>query len=311
MSATPMTMPGTDLPWELPSRGRVGMFSLIAAEAAIFIIFVVAYLFYAGKSLTGPMPKDVLRIPVFYTVCLLSSSLTIHFAIRAVRQGSTSSLPQLVVRDGCAGSRFSLRHGARMVPADFRRGVDHPYQPVRNNILFIGRLARLPCDCRSDLTLHGFGIHVIGTCRTGAHVPPGRVVSLLAFRGRGVGRRLHRGLRHRAIGEDSNMSLELPPKRQDEAPNTVEMPSPTAWPIVLAFGITLVFAGMLTTASVSILGAILALSGYVGWFRDVLPHEKHESVPVLEEPQHVFTSRPIGRPGKLDHARSAPGTASP
>ena len=107
------------------------------------------------------------------------------------------------------------------------------------------------------------------------------------------------------------MSLELPAKRQDEAPNTVDMPSPTAWPIVLAFGITLVFAGMLTTASVSILGAILALSGYVGWFRDVLPHEKHESVPVLEEPAPVATSRPIGRPGKLDHARSAPGTASP
>jgi cytochrome c oxidase subunit III len=88
MSATPVTMARTDLPWERPSRGRVGMVSLIAAEAAIFIIFVVAYLFYAGKSLTGPMPKDVLRTPVFYTVCLLSSSLTIHFAIRAVRHGS-------------------------------------------------------------------------------------------------------------------------------------------------------------------------------------------------------------------------------
>lgn len=81
--------------------------------------------------------------------------------------------------------------------------------------------------------------------------------------------------------------------RQDEAPNAVTMPSPTAWPIVLAFGITLVFAGMLTTTSVSILGAILALTGYVGWFRDVLPHEKHESVPVLEEPESVATSRPV------------------
>jgi cytochrome c oxidase subunit 3/cytochrome o ubiquinol oxidase subunit 3 len=89
MGTTPVNLAGKDLPWQLPSRGRVGMVSLIAAEAAIFIIFVVAYLFYAGKSLTGPMPKDVLRTSVFYTVCLLSSSLTIHFAIRAVRQGST------------------------------------------------------------------------------------------------------------------------------------------------------------------------------------------------------------------------------
>ena len=90
MSATPMTMPGPDIPWELPARGQVGMLALIAAEAAIFVIFVVAYIFYMGKSLTGPMPKDVLRVPIFYTVCLLSSSLTIHFATRAIRQGRIS-----------------------------------------------------------------------------------------------------------------------------------------------------------------------------------------------------------------------------
>jgi cytochrome c oxidase subunit 3/cytochrome o ubiquinol oxidase subunit 3 len=76
------------LTWELPSRGRVGMFSLIAAESAIFTIFVVAYLFYIGKSLTGPMPNEVLRVPVFYTICLLSSSLTIHLAARALHRGN-------------------------------------------------------------------------------------------------------------------------------------------------------------------------------------------------------------------------------
>jgi cytochrome c oxidase subunit 3/cytochrome o ubiquinol oxidase subunit 3 len=86
MNATPIATPGPDLPWELPTRGRVGMITLIAAEAAIFTIFVVAYIFYIGKSLTGPMPKDVLRVPVFITVCLLSSSLTIHFAVKAVRE---------------------------------------------------------------------------------------------------------------------------------------------------------------------------------------------------------------------------------
>jgi cytochrome c oxidase subunit III len=76
------------LEWDRPDRGRVGMFSLIAAEAAIFTIFVVAYLFYVGKRLTGPMPKDVLSVPIFYTVCLLSSSLTIHLAAKFLRQGS-------------------------------------------------------------------------------------------------------------------------------------------------------------------------------------------------------------------------------
>src|SRR6185295_10230282 len=66
--------------WTLPARGIVGMASFIIAEAAIFTIFVVAYLFYLGKSLTGPTPREVLEVPVFSTICLLSSSVTIHLA---------------------------------------------------------------------------------------------------------------------------------------------------------------------------------------------------------------------------------------
>jgi cytochrome c oxidase subunit 3/cytochrome o ubiquinol oxidase subunit 3 len=63
------------------------MASLIIAEAAIFTIFVVAYLFYLGKSLTGPTPREVLETPIFYTICLLSSSLTIHYAGKALDGG--------------------------------------------------------------------------------------------------------------------------------------------------------------------------------------------------------------------------------
>jgi cytochrome c oxidase subunit 3/cytochrome o ubiquinol oxidase subunit 3 len=66
--------------WQLPGRGTVGMMSFIIAESAIFTIFVVAYLFYLGKGLAGPTPHDVLEVPVFYTICLLSSSVTIHLA---------------------------------------------------------------------------------------------------------------------------------------------------------------------------------------------------------------------------------------
>ena len=83
MSATPVAI----RPWTLPSRGRVGMLCLIVAEAAIFTIFVVAYIFYLGKSVSGPTPQQVLDIPIFNTVCLLSSSLTIHFADRALDRG--------------------------------------------------------------------------------------------------------------------------------------------------------------------------------------------------------------------------------
>ena len=84
-----LTIPINPAPrtWDLPDRGKVAMAGLILAESAIFTIFVVAYLFYAGKSLTGPTPDQVLETPVFYTICLLSSSLTVHFAAKSLERG--------------------------------------------------------------------------------------------------------------------------------------------------------------------------------------------------------------------------------
>jgi hypothetical protein len=86
------------------------------------------------------------------------------------------------------------------------------------------------------------------------------------------------------------MAAETPTKR-GEGPGTVELPSPTAWPLVLGFGLALVFAGMATSGYVSLLGAVLALSGAMGWFLQVLPHESHESVPVEEGTPAVVTRR--------------------
>ena len=86
MSAPSVAIP--DIRWNLPSRGVVGMYGLIAAEAAIFTIFVVAYIFYIGKSVSGPQPRDVLQVPIFYTICLLSSSIAIHFAVKSLRSGN-------------------------------------------------------------------------------------------------------------------------------------------------------------------------------------------------------------------------------
>src|SRR5580704_13034701 len=72
-----------------------------------------------------------------------------------------------------------------------------------------------------------------------------------------------------------------------------ESPGPTAWPIVLALGFTLVFAGLLTSASVSVLGAVLAVAGCVGWFREVFPHEHEVIVPVVPEEVSVATERRV------------------
>jgi cytochrome c oxidase subunit III len=87
MSAVTTSFPNAAAAWDLPSRGKVAMAGLIIAESAIFTIFVVAYLFYLGKSLTGPTPREVLETPIFYTICLLSSSLTIHLAAKFLARG--------------------------------------------------------------------------------------------------------------------------------------------------------------------------------------------------------------------------------
>src|SRR3981189_641077 len=66
--------------WTLPDRGRVGVLCLIATEFALFTIFVVAYVFYIGESLTGATGSRVLELPIWPTICLLSSSITVGIA---------------------------------------------------------------------------------------------------------------------------------------------------------------------------------------------------------------------------------------
>lgn len=83
MSSVPIF---ADEQWQLPSRGKVGMLSLIIGECGIFSIFVAAYIYYIGRSLSGPTPQ-ILETPVFNTVCLLSSSLTIWLAEREIERG--------------------------------------------------------------------------------------------------------------------------------------------------------------------------------------------------------------------------------
>jgi cytochrome c oxidase subunit III len=79
-----------DQDWQPPSRGVVGMFALIVGESAMFAIFVVAYIYYIGKSDFGPTPRQILHVPVIGTICLLSSSLTIWLAERAIQRRMSS-----------------------------------------------------------------------------------------------------------------------------------------------------------------------------------------------------------------------------
>ena len=101
-------------------RGMVGMACLIVAESAIFIIFVVAYIFYLGKSLSGPTPAEVLEAADLQqrSACL-SSSLTVHFAVDCFAESNAARLCSLwLAADGVAGRHLSRRHRAGVVRAD-------------------------------------------------------------------------------------------------------------------------------------------------------------------------------------------------
>ncbi len=90
MAASTANVATAGVPWKLPYRGTVGILSFILAECAIFLIFVVAYIYYIGKSTDGPTPRQVLTLPIFTTICLLSSSLTVHLAVRAFQKNKTA-----------------------------------------------------------------------------------------------------------------------------------------------------------------------------------------------------------------------------
>ena len=81
------------------------------------------------------------------------------------------------------------------------------------------------------------------------------------------------------------------PERTSRAPREIEVPESTAWPIVVALGFTLMWAGALTSLAVTGLGAVLALVGCRGWFRDILPHEREVRVPVIPDDAEVITNR--------------------
>ena len=87
------------------------------------------------------------------------------------------------------------------------------------------------------------------------------------------------------------MAVELSDQSGEGATNSIEVPASTPWPIVLAFGIALLFAGLVTSEAVSVLGAVVAIAGAAGWFRDVLPSERHESVQVVAQVPDVTTMR--------------------
>lgn len=105
------------------SRGPVAMAGLIIAESAIFTIFIVAYLFYLGKSLSGPTPQEVLKVPIVNTICLLSSSVTITCAVRALGRGRNLSFGVWWFATMALGSYFLFGTGREWMRLIYEKGL--------------------------------------------------------------------------------------------------------------------------------------------------------------------------------------------
>jgi len=108
MNAVSVGMLEPKIQWTPSARGRLGMYCLIAAEAAIFTIFVIAYLFYMGKSVSGPSPRDVLHVPVVFTIFLLSSSISIDLAVRSLRNAKVGAFTRWWSLTFVLGAAFLL-----------------------------------------------------------------------------------------------------------------------------------------------------------------------------------------------------------
>ncbi|MFO1458750.1 MAG: heme-copper oxidase subunit III [Verrucomicrobiota bacterium] len=106
MNAASTSLPQVPETWNLPAKGRVGMACLILAESAIFIIFVVAYVFYLGKDTSGPTPRQVLELPILNSICLLASSATITFAVRALELGAIRAFAASWAATAALGTYF-------------------------------------------------------------------------------------------------------------------------------------------------------------------------------------------------------------
>ena len=122
MSALTIPIPQAPRSW-VPDRGKVGMAALIVAESAIFTIFVVAYLFYVGKSLTGPTPGKVLETPIFYSICLLSSSITVHLAGAALKRGRQLAFVGLWLLTFVLGGLFLYGTGQEWYRLIYEKGL--------------------------------------------------------------------------------------------------------------------------------------------------------------------------------------------
>ncbi len=115
--------------WTMPDRGTIGVIFLIITESSLFAIFVAAYLVYTGRTTVGPFPKDVLDVPIFSTICLWSSSLTVYFAEHALEHGRLGKFKLWWIATILLGGEFLSATGI-----EWHKLIYHDHLTISSNL---------------------------------------------------------------------------------------------------------------------------------------------------------------------------------
>ena len=143
---------------------HVGIACLIVAESAVFIIFVVAYIFYLGKSISGPSPRELIEVPIFGTICPLSSSLTVYFVVAALRKNQVRLCSLWLAATVLLGSIFWRTRRETGISSSIK--LDLPYARIcLAPLLLAGGSAR---DARQRRTSHAYSCAGVWTARPDA-----------------------------------------------------------------------------------------------------------------------------------------------
>ena len=205
-NANTLTLPAESADWSLPSRRKVGVIGLILTESALFTIFVTAYLFYIGKSATGPYPNQVLELPILATICLLSSSFTVVLAERAFKRGDYGSFRLWWLVTILLAVEFLGSTAFEWYRLIFKDHLTISTNLFGTTFYLPGRVACQSCDRWFDPARVGFDLEPARIRDAGARRACRDALVVLAFCRWHMGHRFYRGLHHRPLIKNTNFT---------------------------------------------------------------------------------------------------------
>ena len=293
---------------------KVGMLTFLGSEAAFFGTLIMTYVYFLRQTTHGePNPSQVFRLPTVLaaSACLFSSSATIYMAEKALRRNSRQTFLGWWGLTIVLGVLFLLGTMLEWNDLIGRWGLTISRNLFGTHVFHSGRFSRLARDHWRDRDEHCVRPGVAPANHGAERDRRGSRLLVLALCGWCLGGGLHFGVCRGTLSRNQETrsmtsSIDSSSDRQDPAGReSVEMPRATAWPIVLALGITLLGAGLATSLALSVVGAVLFVFGLGGWIGQLLPGRGHRHEPLVEP---ALRPRPVAeKPGTVDQLR--PGLA--